>query len=249
MTLQDMLALLPDDPRERIVLVLSIAAGVLQFVGYGFAIVFAILKKTMPHPLTWLMFAYGTAVIFLLEYSLGIAWPLLILPAVCALCSLFMVAIIAAYGGFNRKIDALDWYVLGFDVALTVAWGTIWLLMEFGVIGEMGFYLANVTITFLWTMGVATSFNPMVRDTRANPEHERSTPWLIWTTAYCSVLVATIIEYWNPETGRLEGAEYLAYPLVNLGYHFAIGILAMRKHVKPVVEQVGTPRAPVARPR
>jgi len=240
-----MLALLPDDPRERLVVILSVASGMLQFAGYALGITYAVLGRTRPHPLTWLMFAYGTLLIFLLELVHGVEPELLILPAVCFSSSLLMVAVIWFRGGYEIRPDQSDLFVFGFDVALTILWLAVYALMELGAIPAELFQIMNVVIIMLWCCGVYTSFAPMIRDTRAHPDHERSSPWLTWTAAYGTLLAATVVQYWNVEEGRMEGFEFLLYPVVNLYYHLKVGVLALNRNVAPKVASVIEASKPV----
>ena len=70
------------------VLTLGILAAVLQISGY-FTYGWKVLRRDIePNAASWLMFAYGTTLLVVVEWDRGASFALLFLPIVCALLSI-----------------------------------------------------------------------------------------------------------------------------------------------------------------
>src|SRR3989344_4876352 len=72
------------------ILTLGIFAAALQATGYlvyGFKV---LRKEILPNPASWLMFAYGTSFLLILEWDRDASFALLALPAACALLSIII---------------------------------------------------------------------------------------------------------------------------------------------------------------
>src|SRR3989344_3985059 len=104
-------------------ILLGLVAASLQATGY-LVYGFKVLKRDIaPNPASWLMFAYGTTLLLVLEWDRGASFAVLALPFICAVSS----AVVAWY--CLRKAQRTWWpehvlerisFVL--DVLLTVAY-------------------------------------------------------------------------------------------------------------------------------
>lgn len=186
--------------------VLAVLSGALQALGYFFYIRHALKNGKVPNPLSWAMFAYGTILLFFLEMDQGAGWELLVLPAICAVSSLFVVRLCWRRGGFKNPIDLTDGIAFGLDVLLTVCYMAAWVLMSRGAITQEQRETASLVILVCWNIGIFTAFTPIARETHSHPDHEHPLPWAVWTTAYVTLAVVTVAE-----NGFSKG-ELLLYP-------------------------------------
>ena len=69
---------------------LGLAAGALQVVAYTIYTLQVVRAECRPNGMTWLMWSYGTLVLLIIEWDVGAPISILILPAVCSVCSLFV---------------------------------------------------------------------------------------------------------------------------------------------------------------
>ena len=95
---------------------LGLAAGVLQAVAYMIYVVQVVRAECRPN-MTWLMWSYGTLVLLIIEWDVGAPISILILPAVCSVCSLFVAGYAFARSAYIAP-DRQDWAVLGLDVLI-----------------------------------------------------------------------------------------------------------------------------------
>lgn len=207
-------------------LVLACASGLLQALGYLVYIRKSLSKEIEPNPTTWLMFAYGTALLTVLEWDRDAQWPLLVLPAVCALLSIRVTFLCWRNGKLKWPESWVDRFAFLTDLLLTVAYVSVWYASSHQVISEQE--REALVIAFLLCSNASTviSFIPLMREARKNPEHEHPLPWTIWSSAYGTLAVATILE---------EGwqTELLIYPATNMLLHGFVAILALtpkKKH-------------------
>lgn len=201
------------------VVMLGIVAGGLQAAGY---LVYGskVLKRDItPNAASWLMFAYGTTLLLVLEWDRNASAALLVLPAVCALASI----ILAWY--CLRKIKRAWWpeHILerisfALDVFLTVAYVAAWVLLSEGIIGEGARDGTVIFILLCWNVGIFTSFYPLLRQVYHHPATEHFLPWVIWTCAYGVLTVITFVE-------RGGADELIFYPALNAAVH---GFIAAR---------------------
>ena len=96
---------------------LGLAAGVLQAAAYMIYVVQVVRAECRPNGMTWLMWSYGTLVLLIIEWDVGAPISILILPAVCSVCSLFVAGYAFARGAYIAP-DRQDWAVLGLDVLI-----------------------------------------------------------------------------------------------------------------------------------
>lgn len=189
-------------------LMLGIIAALLQVMGY-LVYGFKILKRDItPNPTSWLMFAYGTTLLVILEWDRGASIALLALPVVCALLSIA----IALY--CLHKVRRAWWpehglekFSFSLDVLLTIAYLFTWVLLAQGAIDAEGKNWAEILILICWNVGIFTAFFPLLRQVYYHPQSEHAAAWIIWTFAYLTLTAATVVE---------EGAvnELLFYPVI-----------------------------------
>jgi hypothetical protein len=215
-------ARVPEAPARRekevqLIFVLALAAALLQALGYLLYARLFLKKVIRPNAASSFMFAYGTALLVLLEYSDGAAWPVLALPATCATLSIG-IALLCLRKGATERVDKVEATAFSADVWLTALWTAI--AFGYGDISPFsaGFLLAGNVTTL-------TAFFPVLRSTWRTPERERPEPWLVWTAAYSLLTVVTILA----DQGRHPAL--LAYPLLSVALHGSIAMLSLRGRV------------------
>ena len=193
---------------------LAIAAAALQALGYLLYARLFMKKVIRPNAASSFMFAYGTALLVLLEYGDGAAWPVLALPATCAALSVG-IAVLCLRKGATEPVDRVEAVAFSADVWLTVLWAAI--AFGYGAISPFsaGFLLAGNVTTL-------TAFFPVLRSTWRTPEREQPAPWLVWTAAYSVLAVVTLLA----DQGRHPAL--LVYPLLSVALHGSVAVMALR---------------------
>ena len=196
---------------------LAICAAALQALGYVLYARLFLKKQIRPNAASSFMFAYGTGLLVLLEYSDGGSWPILALPATCAALSIG-IALLCMRKRATDPVDRVEAVAFSADVWLTVLWAAI--AFGYGNISPFsaGFLLAGNVTTL-------TAFFPVLRSTWKTPERERPEPWLVWTAAYALLAVVTLLA----DQGRHPAL--LAYPLLSVALHGSIAIMSLRASV------------------
>ena len=207
-----------------VLVTLGIAAALLQVLGYAFYIWCTLRKETDPNPTSWLMWAYGTTLVTVLEFDRGASWVVLCMPVLCAVCRIFVALHIRCKVGTLLPTHWADWSAFFLDVGLTSGYVFAWTLNVSHVLTEGQRGVATLAFLVLSNATTVTTFAPMIRDLWSNPHHEHPLPWFTWTTAYFSLAAATFLQYgfWS---------EFMIYPIVNLGFHLAVYLLVRRKRV------------------
>jgi hypothetical protein len=197
---------------------LAIAAALLQAVGYILYARLFLRKVIRPNAASSFMFAYGTALLVLLEYSDGASWPVLALPATCA-CLSVGIALLCLRKRATDPVDRVEATAFSADVWLTALWAAI--AFGYGDISPFsaGFLLAGNVTTL-------TAFFPVLRSTWRTPERERPEPWLVWTAAYSLLGVVTLLA----DQGRHPAL--LAYPLLSVALHGSVALMSLRASVR-----------------
>lgn len=199
-------------------LALGLLAAILQALGY-LAYGFKVLKRDItPNATSWLMFAYGTTFLLILEWDRDASIALLALPAICALSSIG----IAVYCVRRTKRawwpeHPLERFSFALDIALTVSYIFVWILLLRGIVVESNKDVADILILACWNFGVFTAFFPILRQVYHHPASEKALPWAIWTYAYATLLFITILEQGNL-------SELTLYPAINAVVHGAIAL-------------------------
>ena len=205
----------------------GIIAGILQIVGYLY---YLNDDKIEPNPITWLMFAYGTAILTLLEWDAKATLPELILPTVCAI-----LAIVVAYKCWikskikNGNYWPKEWwpedkgerYSFLLDIFITIAYIIVWLFASYALLTFEQKEFAVLIFLFLSNLSTFPSFYPIIMSTYYNPEHEYWVPWFIWGLAYIQLGFITYFthgSFWHP---------LMFYPVSNAVMHIAVGVLSL----------------------
>jgi len=207
-----------------VLLMVGIAAGLIQMVGY---ILYLSIKKIDPNPLTWLMFSYGTIVLTVLEWDKNATWAELFLPMTCSILGLVVMGRcwyrarkkeFAASGrarfwpnGF-WPYSRWDQLSFGSDLIITAGYICAWLLATGHILAEGDRETAVLAFLILSNLTILTEFIPLIRTTKENPEREHWAPWAVWTLAY-SLLGYVTFEtrgFWDP---------LMLYPALNAVMH------------------------------
>ena len=198
---------------------IAIVAGILQFFGYVLYIRQALRHELEPNPSTWLMFAYGTALLTALELDMGASMPLLILPIVCAVLSVYVAYECWKRGTLGWPDEWEDRAAFVADLLLTVGYIGAWVLLALGDITPA--VRAQATLWFLVFSNATTltAFTPLLRDAYSNPDHEHAPSWLVWSMAYTALGLATALSVgvYSP---------LMIYPVSNAMLHGLVAWLA-----------------------
>jgi hypothetical protein len=188
-------------------------AGVTQLIGYIVYYRLVVRKEGKEaEPLTWFMFAYGTAVLTILEFDGMVSeatdnWTwlhvgeVLFLPLVCSSGAIFVAYTIwrAHYNDTHRrwlKEWTVDWkttngFAFGVDLVLTVLYTSLWAIATFFVV--KGWLYEALVLAFLAASNATTfpNFVPILQQAWRHPEKEDARPWFIWGAAYTFLLAPT----------------------------------------------------------
>ncbi|MDO8514106.1 MAG: hypothetical protein Q7S50_01020 [bacterium] len=199
-----------------VIVELGIIAASLQAAGYFFYGARMLRRDILPNPTSWLMFAYGTTLILILEWDRDASLALLILPATCAISSI-VVALYALRGARSWLPEhPFDRFSFAFDILLTLVYLFTWFLLVNGFIVETQKNLADIIILVSWNIDISAFF-PLLRQVYRHPHTEHAMPWIVWTGAYSVLVLATVIE-----TGIFN--ELILYPFINMIIHGSIAI-------------------------
>lgn len=197
---------------------LAILAGVLQLCGYVIYIRKTLRHELEPNPSTWLMFAYGTALLTVLELDLGGGLVLLLLPATCALLSIVVAYLCWLRGRIRWPEPLLDKLAFVFDLLLTAGYIAAWWLLWRGSITEDMRDIVTLMFLVCSNATTVTAFLPLLRESYSYPVYEKSSAWLVWTFAYASLGAATVVT-----AGWLS--PLMIYPVSCGILHFMVAVL------------------------
>jgi hypothetical protein len=202
-----------------IVIIIAVLSGVLQIAGYGTYLMKALSSEINPNPTSWLMWAYGTALIFALEWDRGATAAMLILPGVCACSSLIIAALCAKRGTLQWPTERSAKAALASDVILTIAYLATWLLVSIHLLTPEQKQFSEAVILILGVSSTMVTFVPMIASTKKNPSNEHRLPWVIWSLAYSTSLLATVFsDAWT--------MDLAFYPLLTGFLHTAMASYA-----------------------
>ncbi len=219
----------------------GLLAGLFQLAGYIAYYILVIRKEgKAAEPLTWFMFAYGTAILTVMELDTMVnevaenaTWwnivSVLLLPIICSLGGIGVA--VGIWRDHYRdtknwwpdewKVDWSDTDGKAFaaDIGITICYTILWLFAFVGVAtGETHNWWV---VAFLAASNLTTfpNFVPILRQTWQHPEKEDARPWTIWTIAYALLLVPTAVKgsegvIWatnfNPLTWDVSFCAFLA---------------------------------------
>ena len=217
----------PWDDSDHMMLYLGLLAGLLQLVGY---LLYVRDEEIEPNPVTWLMFAYGTMLLTVLEWDRQASAAELALPVVCSSMALFVAA---RCWRRARRADPSRWWPREWwpddwrdrasfqaDLALTALYLAAAALTYSRWIGEGARETAVIVFLVGANLTTLTAFFPLLRGVVEDPSHERSTPWAVWAAAYALLGVTTYAvqgEIWS---------ELMLYPALNTVLHGSVAVLS-----------------------
>lgn len=198
---------------------LGIAAGALQALGYLLYIRQSLKHEIEPNAATWLMFAYGTALLGVLEFSQDAEGSLLYLPMVCATGSIVVASICWQRGKLHWPKQWQDQFAFACDLVITACYVGAWALATFDGLGEEDRRYANLAFLVCSNLTTLTSFSPLVRGAE---KHESPLPWVVWVFAYSMLGLATYQKHgmWS---------ELMIYPILNMALHMRVAWLAQNR--------------------
>lgn len=196
---------------------LGVFAALLQIAGYAFYGSKVLKRDIQPNPTSWLMFAYGTTLVSVLEWDRGASLALLALPIACAISSIVVAIYALRKTGRWLPTHTLDRFSFSLDMMLTIVYVSTWLLLVNGVIFEKQKDVADLIILICWNAGVFTAFFPLLRQVYVHPQSEHAQPWLVWTIAYGMLCLVTLME-----VGVFS--ELMLYPFINFVIHGFIAL-------------------------
>lgn len=214
---------------------LGLAAGALQVVAYTIYTLQVVRAECRPNGMTWLMWSYGTLVLLIIEWDVGAPVSILILPAVCAACSLFVAGYAFARSAYIAP-DRQDWAVLGLDVMILAGY----VAFAYGLVASADRDVdQSMVFVFLTGATTLTSSWPILRTTFLEPGHERPAAWFVWCAAYTAMGAAMILEglSW----------QYGVYPVLSVAIHLAIGIFALNRDKTRRLDADGGPETRLRR--
>ncbi len=196
----------------------GIIAAALQVAGYLFYGSKVLREDILPNPASWLMFAYGTLFLFIVEWDRDASFAILALPAACAISSIAVAlyTLRKQRGWWPEHI--LEKFSFGLDILLTVAYVSAWFFFTGDLISADMREAATIIILLCWNVGIFTSFFPLLRQVYHHPRTEHALPWIVWTGAYVMLATVTVME-----VGGIN--ELFLYPVINACVH---GLIAIR---------------------
>lgn len=195
---------------------LGIAAGALQALGYVLYVRQALRKENAPNAATWFMFAYGTALLGILEFDREAEWPLLFLPAICATGSCVVAYLCWRRGKLRWPKEWQDGVAFASDIILTALYAGAWGLATFGALSEGQRGDAILMFLICSNLTTLTAFTPLLRGAE---QHETPVPWVVWTFAYALLGMATYEQHGF-------STELMIYPVLNVMLHGRVAFAA-----------------------
>ncbi len=203
-------------------LILGFIAGVIQLFGYMYYIQKTQSNDISPNPTTWIIFAFDTVLLTILEAVAGATLAILFLPIMCSLGALYVAWLIRKSGRLQWPIDKTDNHILKIGIFIAITYAIIFILWHFNIIPVSFLYLTGIIFLILSNTNTFVAFIPIIRDVYKNPLHEHAGPWTIWTVAYG---LLTIVTY--QEVGFIpSGLIFYLYPVSCVILHGIIAYLA-----------------------
>ncbi len=162
-----------------------------------------------PNPTTWLMWAYGTTLLLVVEHDQNAAGYVLVLPVVCAAFAIVVAGLCWRTGNLRWPQERSDRRAVAIDLALTAAYLTVLGAGTLGYITDAQDWFAKTFILVCANASTFVSFWPIVRTTRENPSAEQWRPWSVWAAAYAMLWLVTIAE----EGTSLAALQFWIYPM------------------------------------
>lgn len=209
---------------------LAIASGLLQALGYFIYVNKSLKHEVEPNPTTWLMFAYGTSILTVLELDLEASWMILVLPIICSTLSVFVALLCLKRGTLRWPEKQIDRSAFMIDILLTCAYLGVWYLTSKSYLSEQDKSVLVVAFLLLTNASTVVSFAPLIKGAIDDPHLEHPLPWLVWACAYGTLGFVTY-----HESGLVS--EFMVYPALNTLLHASVGIVAIRRWFCPRAPQ------------
>jgi hypothetical protein len=203
---------------------LAILSGCFHAGGYIYYLVLSRRGIIEPNPASWLMFAYGTGLLVVIEADVGAGWHELLLPVICALSSVLIALIAWRNQKSVLSLTVFDLWTFWADLALTAAYFTVWMMARAGYVSADERAVATLVFLACSIATTLTSFMPLLKSTARDPATERAGPWLVWSSAYFLLLLTTALHQ-SPGTS----IGLMLYPAVNLLLHATMAYLSFPK--------------------
>jgi hypothetical protein len=185
-------------------------AAILQAAAYVMYVRRALLRRIDPCPTSWLMWAYGTALVVILETDQGIHPLLRLLPIVCAGCSVLVATLCWLRHSVVWPSEPADRLALALDLVLTMVYIGISATAFVGILDPGSARSARWVLLVCASGSTLVSYLPLLRHTRRHPDAEHPAPWAVWTIAYATLLLATIAA----EGLSADALQFLVYPAI-----------------------------------
>lgn len=207
----------------------GLLAGALQLIGY---LLYLRDDEIEPNPVTWLMFAYGTILLTLLEWDRQASGAELVLPAVCSSMAIYVAG--RCWWRARQKDPSRYWprewwpddwrdrASFQADLALTALYLGAAALAWSRWIGEDAREVAVVVFLIGANLTTLTAFFPLIRSVIEDPSHERTAPWAVWSIAYALLGLTT----WAVQGELLS--ELMIYPVLNTLLHGTVAVMSRR---------------------
>lgn len=200
----------------------GILSGVFQVAGYLYYAKKARAREIEPNPTSWIMWGYGTTLIFALELDSGATGAMLILPGACALSSVAVGFICWQHGKLRWPTEVWEKASLYTDLVLTAIYVATWMLIGTSLLTDAQKEETDIAILVIGNLSTFVTFIPMLLNTWREPRSENPLPWTLWTAAYLALAVATVS---SPEwTWYL-----LMYPVECLLLDAAVALVSRRR--------------------
>ncbi len=186
---------------------LGVLAAILQLVGYVLYFRAMAARGIVPNSTSWGLWLFGAIVSLSVYGSETHDIAKLLLPAVCAVCSIGVVSY-AVWKGKVLRPDATDYLTAVLDVVVL----GVWFVTRPGHAGYTALLL-DTTLTFI----------PILRTTWRRPADEDWLPWTVWTLAYGCLIVVCVVAW--------EGVGPALLPVLYAFLHGAVALCAARRRV------------------
>ena len=207
---------------EPLITFVAIAGSMLHAIAYVIYVRSALLDEVQPNPTSWLMWTYGTLFIIVIEWDQEATLAIMLLPMVCASCSLLVALLCWRRGRLKWPELPGDRSAFVLDLAFTALYVLLIVLDHLGFISRSDEVWLKSMLLILVSASTFVSFWPILRSTRSDPQNEHWLAWAIWTIAYAFLLIVTIATHGT----SLNAIQFWAYPLSCLVLSGAVGFYA-----------------------
>lgn len=204
---------------------LTLFSGFFQLIGYFYYVTKTNKDDISPNPTTWLIFAFDTTILVLLEAVAGASFNLLFLPSMCALGAIYVAFLVRKAGKLHWPKDKMDQYILSVAIIVTLLYAIIFILWHYTLLPSSAILLTTIVFLILSNINTLIAFIPIIKEVAIDPHHEHAGPWMIWTIAYSLLTVVTYFEVGF----SMSGLIFYLYPVSCVLLHGIMAWLARDK--------------------